>query len=63
MPHLTLVAFSGFRVRDDAMRALGMELPGLARRGGAIGQLPALGALTMAAMLPDGWTCNYMTPT
>ena len=40
-----------------------MELPGLARRGGAIGQLPALGALTMAAMLPDGWTCNYLTPT
>lgn len=59
MPHVAFVAFSGFRVREDEMRELGMSLPGLAARGRAVAQLPALGLLTLAGMLPEDWTCSY----
>ena len=36
-----------------------MSLPGLVPRARAIGQLPALGLLTLAGMLPEHWTCEY----
>jgi radical SAM superfamily enzyme YgiQ (UPF0313 family) len=59
MPHVALVPFSGFRVREEQMLALGMSLPGLKQRAAAIGQLPALGLLTLAGMTPPPWTCSY----
>jgi radical SAM superfamily enzyme YgiQ (UPF0313 family) len=42
------------------MLELGMSLPGLHDRAQAIGQLPALGLLTLAGMLPQDWTCDYL---
>jgi radical SAM superfamily enzyme YgiQ (UPF0313 family) len=59
MPHVALVPFTGFRVREEQMLALGMTLPGLAPRAAAVGQLPALGLLTLAGMLPPDWTSSY----
>lgn len=59
MPHVALVPFTGLRVKEEELLALGMGLPGLGRRAAAIGQLPALGLLTLAGMLPDGWSCSY----
>jgi radical SAM superfamily enzyme YgiQ (UPF0313 family) len=60
LPHLLLVPLTGFRIRDQELLALGMSLPGLAPRARAIGQLPALGLLTLAGMLPEHWTCEYL---
>jgi radical SAM superfamily enzyme YgiQ (UPF0313 family) len=62
MPHLTLVALSGFRVRERDMLALGMSLPGLQQRAQAIGALPSLGLLTLAALTPEPWTVSYHDP-
>jgi radical SAM superfamily enzyme YgiQ (UPF0313 family) len=59
MPHVALVPFTGFRVREEEMRALGMRLPGLHQRAAAIAQLPALGLLTLAGLTPESWTCSY----
>jgi radical SAM superfamily enzyme YgiQ (UPF0313 family) len=59
VPHVALVPFTGFRVREAEMLTLGMSLPGLAQRGAAIGQLPALGLLTLAGLNPPHWTCSY----
>ncbi len=59
MPHVALVAFSGLRVREAELAALGMKLPGLAARAGALAQLPSLGLLTLGGMLPDEWSCSY----
>lgn len=59
MPHVAMVAMSGFRVREREMIALGMALPGLASRAGAVAALPALGLLTLAGMTPDGWSISY----
>lgn len=58
-PHVCLVTLSGFRVREAEMLALGMSLPGLAQRAGAIAGLPALGLLTLAALTPAPWTQSY----
>ena len=33
MPHVCLVAMTGFRVADPALRELGLKLPGLQARG------------------------------
>ena len=41
------------------MRELGMTLPGFKQRAAAIAELPALGLLTLAGMLPDSWTSSY----
>jgi radical SAM superfamily enzyme YgiQ (UPF0313 family) len=54
-----LVAFTGFRVREPEMRELGMSLPGLQGRANAIGQLPALGLLTLARLTPSHWSSTY----
>lgn len=60
MPNVIFVPLTGFRIRDQELLALGMSLPGLAPRAKAIGQLPALGLLTLAGMLPERWTCEYL---
>jgi radical SAM superfamily enzyme YgiQ (UPF0313 family) len=60
MPHVTFVPFCGFRVREPALLELGMTLPGFRQRAAAIGELPALGLLTLAGMLPEDWTCSYI---
>ncbi len=59
MPHVAFVPLTGFRVREEALRELGVSLPGLADRGAAIARLPALGVLTLAGMTPEPWTCSY----
>lgn len=59
MPHAALVCLSGFRVRQHEMIALGMNLPGLNSRAGAIGALPGLGLLTLAGLTPGHWTQSY----
>lgn len=59
MPHVALVPLSGFRIREERMLELGMSLPGLHPRMTAIGELPALGLLTLAGLLPETWTCSY----
>jgi radical SAM superfamily enzyme YgiQ (UPF0313 family) len=59
MPHVALVAFSGLRVRESELAAIGMTLPGLASRANAVAQLPSLGMLTLAGMLPEDWTASY----
>lgn len=59
MPHVAMVPFTGFRVREEEMLALGMALPGLRQRAAAIAQLPALGLLTLAGLSPPHWTCSY----
>jgi radical SAM superfamily enzyme YgiQ (UPF0313 family) len=59
MPHVAFVPFTGFRVREEEMLALGMSLPGLRSRAAAVGQLPALGLLTLAGATPPPWTCSY----
>ncbi len=41
------------------MIALGMSLPGLGARAGAIGALPGLGLLTLAGMTPRDWEVSY----
>lgn len=60
MSHVTFIPLVGFRVREQELLELGMTLPGLQPRRGAIGKLPALGLLTLAGMLPPGWTCSYL---
>src|SRR5690606_23935596 len=58
--HVTLVPLVGFRIREAELLAYGMTLPGLTDRGRALGQLPALGLLTLAGMLPEDWSCSYL---
>jgi radical SAM superfamily enzyme YgiQ (UPF0313 family) len=59
MPHVALVPFTGLRVREDEMFRFGMTLPGIRQRADAVGNLPALGMLTLAGMLPPDWSCSY----
>ena len=59
MPHVALITLAGFRVREQELLALGMRLPGFEERGRALAELPALGLLTLAGMLPAEWTCSY----
>lgn len=59
MSHVALIPLTGLRVRDEAMLELGMTLPGLRQRAGAIRELPSLGLLTLAGMTPREWTCSY----
>ncbi|HEX2473645.1 MAG TPA: cobalamin-dependent protein [Lacipirellulaceae bacterium] len=63
MPHVAFLSFSGLRVREEQLAELGVRLPGLSARAAAIGQLPSLGLLTLAGMLPDDWTCSYREVT
>lgn len=59
MPHVAFVPFTGLRVHERELLALGMSLPGLGKRATAIGQLPALGLLTLAGLTPRHWSCSY----
>ncbi len=59
MPHVAFVPFTGLRVREQEMLALGMSLPGLKHRAAAVAELPALALLTLAGMTPPHWTCGY----
>lgn len=63
MPHVALVPLTGFRLREPQLAELGMSLPGLRRRAQAIGELPALGLLTLAGLTPDSWTTSYHPAT
>ncbi len=63
MPHVALVPLTGFRLREPQLAELGMSLPGLRRRAKAIGELPALGLLTLAGLTPDSWTTSYHPAT
>lgn len=57
--HVSFVSFVGLRVREQELLALGINLPGLGKRRRAIAELPALGLLTLAGLMPEGWTCSY----
>jgi len=57
--HVSFVSFSGLRVREQELLALGIQLPGLGNRRAAVAELPALGLLTLAGRLPPDWTCSY----
>lgn len=59
MPHVTFAPLTGFRIREPELLELGMSLPGLRDRARAIGELPALGLLTLAGMTTEPWTVNY----
>ncbi|MCO5165265.1 MAG: B12-binding domain-containing radical SAM protein [Planctomycetes bacterium] len=59
MPHVAFVPFTGFRVREAELRALGVELPGLHDRAAALARLPALALLTLAGLTPPRWTCSH----
>jgi hypothetical protein len=49
MPHVALVPFTGFRLREEEMLTLGMSLPGLQQRAAAVAHRPALGLLTLCS--------------
>jgi len=57
--HVAFVPFTGFRLREERLRRWNVTLPGLTRRAAAVGQLPALGLLTLAGGTPEEWTCSY----
>jgi radical SAM superfamily enzyme YgiQ (UPF0313 family) len=59
MPHVALVPLTGLRVAEQEMLAFGMSLPGFRERASAISELPSLGLLTLAGMLPESWSCSY----
>ncbi len=59
MPHVALVPLTGLRVAEQEMLAFGMSLPGFRERASAISELPSLGLLTLAGMLPENWSCSY----
>lgn len=59
MPHVALVPFVGFRIRNEALVAAGATLPGLRARASALAELPALGLLTLAGLNPPDWSCSY----
>lgn len=63
MPHVALLSFAGLRVREEELAELGMRLHGLTARADALRQLPSLGLLTLAGMLPADWTCSYREAT
>src|SRR5688572_28878398 len=50
---------SGVRVKNDALRALGLTLPGFVERGHVIASLPSLSLLTIAAHAPEQWESEY----
>ena len=59
MLHVAFIPFTGLRVKEQALLALGMSLPGFSQRGSALAELPALGLLTLAGLTPPQWTCSY----
>lgn len=62
MPHVAFITLAGFRIVRESLRERGLSLPGFAQRAEALAQLPALGLLTLAGMLPEDWSCSYHSP-
>ena len=52
---ITLVSMSGLRVGHQRLLDVGLTLPGLSRRAGALSQLPPLGLLTLAGLFDNRW--------
>ncbi|MCC7084624.1 MAG: cobalamin-dependent protein [Pirellulales bacterium] len=59
MHHIAFVPFVGFRVCSAELREIGFTMPSLRHRGVAVSELPALGVLTLAGMMPGNWTSSY----
>lgn len=53
------LSFSGVRVQDAELMALGLTLPGFVERSRVIASLPSLGLLTLAAWTPEHWQVDY----
>jgi len=51
---------SGLRVVDPGLLKAGLRLPGLARRAAALAELPPLGLLTIAAVVPEPWQVSLV---
>ncbi|WP_437187554.1 B12-binding domain-containing radical SAM protein [Planctomicrobium sp. SH668] len=62
MHHIVFITLSGFRIHEQELLAYGMTLPGFHDRANALTQLPALGLLTLAGMMPSNWTSTYKAP-
>ncbi|WP_437225924.1 B12-binding domain-containing radical SAM protein [Planctomicrobium sp. SH661] len=62
MPHVAFISLAGFRIHEQELLEYGMTLPGFHDRARALAELPALGLLTLAGMLPEHWTCSYRAP-
>lgn len=62
MPHVSFITLSGFRIHKPDLLELGLSLPGFQDRASALSQLPALGLITLAGMLPESWTSSYHSP-
>lgn len=62
MPHVAFISLAGFRIHEQELLECGMTLPGFHDRARALTELPALGLLTLAGMLPEHWTCSYRAP-
>ena len=60
MPHVCFTPLTGYRSGTESVRELGLTLPGLQARGESISNLPSLACLTLAGMLPDHWSCEYL---
>jgi len=60
MRQLLLVAMSGVRIVNPALRALGLTLPGFVERGKVIASMPSLGLLTIAGATPPDWAVDYI---
>lgn len=60
MPRLVMVAMSGVRIVNPALRALGLTLPGFIERGEVIASMPSLGLLTVAGAVPGHWEVSYL---
>ncbi|MFN3648452.1 MAG: radical SAM protein [Armatimonadota bacterium] len=56
---LLLLAMSGVRVKNEALRALGLTLPGFVERSRVIASLPSLSLLVLAAHTPPHWQVEY----
>ncbi|MCJ8346870.1 hypothetical protein MJH12_15110 [bacterium] len=54
------VAFSGLRIKNPKLLALGWKSPELRHRSYTISSLPSLGLLTLAGLTPDTWQCKYI---
>lgn len=55
-----MVAMSGLRLADHELLQLGLSFPGVANRARQIENLPSLGLLTLAGMLPDDVEVSYL---
>lgn len=57
---IALIAMTGMRICDEALRELGLTLPGFVERSKVLASLPSLGLLTVAGMTPKGHDLEYL---